>query len=105
MMDEKTGIVLNKTIGDEFGLSEDQCKELTRIVRDVLLSKLYVGDLVGEIAKRLGVAPDVAQKIANELVAKVFKSAMDDIKALQVANFGDRIGKPSGNNVLNLKAR
>ena len=105
MMDHTTGIVINKTIGDVYSLSAEQCKELTRIVRDVLLSKIYVGDLVDVIAKQLVVDADVSQKIANELVAKLFKSAMDDIKALQVAHFSDRIGKPTGDNVLNLKKK
>lgn len=105
MTDQATARTINESIAPMFSLSPDKAKELTRIVRGVLMSTIYVGDLIVEIQQRIGVDEQTSQRIANELVAQVFKSAMDDIKSTQVARFSDRIGKPKNNNVLNLKQR
>ena len=108
MTDQSTARVINEQIGPQFKLSPDQIKDLTRIVRDVLLSSLYVGNLVQEIGKRLGVNEAIAKQIATALVEQVFKSAMDDIKALQVATFKDRIQQKTPQqegNVINLRDR
>ena len=108
LMDQSTARVINEQIGPQFKLSPDQIKDLTRIVRDVLLSSLYVGNLVQEIGKRLGVDEPTAKQIATALVEQVFKSAMDDIKALQVATFKDRIQQKTPQqegNVINLRDR
>lgn len=102
------GRMINEQIAPQFHLTEDQIKELTRVVRDVLLSMLYAGDLVPQLSARLRVDEPTAQQIANVLVAQVFKPAMDDIKAMQLNTFPDRIGQKSPEqegNVINLRDR
>src|SRR5437870_4209139 len=92
MMDQSTSRTINEKLAVQFNLSDEQTNELTRIVRDVLISTLFVGDLVVELSKRLGVDQERAPLIANALIAQIFKPAMEDIKSMQVAYFPDRIG-------------
>ncbi len=111
--DQTTGKILYEEFAPKFQLSREQTDTLTSIVRDVLISAIYVGDLIQEISARLEVPMNTAEQIANALIAKVFTSAMDDIKALQVRRFKDRIGqKPTtpppappvlDDNVINLR--
>src|SRR3989344_7691568 len=55
MTDQTTARYLNETLAPKFKLDQDQTKELTRIVRDVLLSSIYIGDLAQEIGTRMHV--------------------------------------------------
>ena len=89
--DQSTARYLNENIAVKFGLSQPQAQELTRVVRDVLLSAIYIVDLAQNIQTRLGIQEGVSRDIANTLATELFGPVMNDIKALQMAHFGDRI--------------
>lgn len=89
--DQSTARYLNENLAPRFRLDGEQAKELTRIVRDVLISRMYIGDLATEIQARMRVEAGMAREIGNVLVGELFKPVMADIKALQLAHFADRI--------------
>lgn len=112
MTDQSTAKYLNENLAQRYRLTPEQIKDLTRIVRDVLLSTIYIGDLATEIQTRVRVEAGMAREIGNALVGELFKPVMADIKALQLAHFADRISggpaakpapRPDENNLLNLR--
>ena len=75
----------------EYGLNDQQSANLTRIIRDVLLCDLYIGDLPNLLKQNVGIDEKSAQEIASRIVSEIFKTALDDIKKIQVKKFADRI--------------
>ncbi len=59
---------------EKFDLSEDQIKNLSRIVRDTLLGNLEIDDLASNISGHLDLPPDKSSAIANSLASEIFKS-------------------------------
>lgn len=94
MRDQSTARAINEKIAPQFNLTPDQAKELTRVVRDVLISSLFVGDLVVELSNRLQIDEERGRQIANAVVAQILYPAMEDIKSVQMTYFPDRINQP-----------
>lgn len=97
-------------IGSEFNLTDNQSQELTRIVRDILISKLYIGDMPVVIQRNLSLDQASSKKIAEKIIKELFVPAIEDIKKMQVEKFPDRIGKSNQppqttDNVLNLRKK
>ncbi len=111
ILDQKTARYLNENLGAKMKLSETQRLELTRIVRDILISAVYIGDLATDIQSRLKIDEVSARNVANALITELLQPVMADIKALQLAKFKDRISgqamptSSTTNNVLNLRGK
>lgn len=101
MFDPGVARTINEKLAQQFNLDAAQTIELTRIVRDVLISTLFVGDLVVELSRRLNVDEARGQQITNALIGNIFEPVMEDIRSLQVRYFADRMGEPTvkGNTV------
>lgn len=82
-------------IGQNFRLNQNQSAYLSRIVREVLIADIFIGDIVAEIAKRLNIQTADAQSLANALLTQLFAPAIEDIKKIHREKFPDRIPKPS----------
>lgn len=82
---------IQDSLAPTFNLSVEQGKEITRIIRDVLLCYVFIIDMNKEIQNRLNVNPDTADQIASLIISKLFISAIDDIKKEQTAAFPNRI--------------
>lgn len=77
----------------EIDLTDDQASELARIIRDLLLSKVYLGDLPSAIQNQLNLDPTKAREVCNKLVAELLAPIMPDIKAAQLVHFRERIAR------------
>ena len=89
----------------EYDLTDDQAKEVSRIVRDILLGDLYLGDMIAQVKEKLGIDEEKARAISNALGEELFTPVLDEIKKLQLKNFSDRIGPVQQGNMINLKKK
>ena len=71
----------------DINLSRDQKDNLTRIIRDICLGDLYIGNIVLETQKRLSVQPPQAQLIAANVVSHLLMPALEDIKKMESERF------------------
>jgi hypothetical protein len=62
--------------------------DVARIIRDVVIADVYVGDMPSEFSKRLGIDQDIALEIARTVVSQLFAPVIEDIKKLQLQKFG-----------------
>ena len=75
------------------GLSETQGQGISKIVRDVILADVYLGDMPAEISSRLNIDLNSARELANQIASQVFAPVLDDIKKVQVSRFPGRIAQ------------
>ena len=68
-----------------------QGQDVARLVRDIAIGDVFIGDMPTEISKRLGIDPATAREIANQIVAQLFTPALEDIKKVQAAKFPGRL--------------
>lgn len=84
-----------KNLSEDLNFNHDQSAELSRIIRDVLLGDLFIGDMVQNISDRMNLALDEAKKMGNLIVSELFRPAIEDIKKLQAEKFPEKINKPT----------
>src|SRR3989338_2186398 len=80
-------------ISEDFDLSDEQSSDLSRVVRDVLLADVFLGDFPALISSKLRVEASIASQIANKIVNELFAPAIEDIKNMQRGKFKDRIAQ------------
>ena len=90
MANPSTAEFIEENLGQTFGLNDDQKTEITRILRDILLSDLFWGDFSKTISTRLQVPPDTANQIVKALTDGLLAPALEDIKAMQKEKFSNR---------------
>ena len=88
---------------DTFQLQESQSAELSRIIRDVVLGTMYIGNMPIAIRDRLNIDDGKASTLSDLIARDLFKSATEDIKKVQLAHFPEKFPRPVQGNVLNLK--
>lgn len=98
----ETAEFIEEQLGPKFNLSLQQKREVTRIIRDLLLAKVYLGDIVKTITEKLGFAPESAKQVANEII-RLFSPALEDIKKMHVEKFGKKENVSNPNNTVDLK--
>ena len=74
-------------------LNQSQSSDLSRIVRDILLTDIFLGDFPVLISSKLGVDMNIANQIAHKIVSELFAPAIEDIKNMQREKFRDRIAQ------------
>jgi hypothetical protein len=62
--------------------------DIARIIRDVILVDIYIGDMPAQISSRLGIDANTAKEVAKQIVSRVFMPVMEDLKKVQMAKFG-----------------
>lgn len=95
LMDYSTAEFIEENLGPNFNLTPEQKVEITRIIRDVLLGDLFIGDMIQKISDRMNLAPDEAKKIGNLIVSELFRPAIEDIKKIQAERFPEEINRPT----------
>jgi len=95
MANPSTADFIEENLGPSFGLTPEQKTEITRIIRDVLLGDLFIGEMTQEISSRTRLAPDEAKKNVNLIISELFQPAIEDIKKLQAQKFPEKINKPA----------
>lgn len=83
-------------ISEQFDLSAEESASLARIIRDVLLADIFLGDFPMLISQKLGVDGETANQIAQKIVSELFAPAIEDIKNTQREKFADRIAQSRG---------
>ncbi len=86
LMSPQSSRFIEKIVASK-NLSEVQGQDIARIVRDVILADIYIGDMPAEISKRLGIDPGTALEIARAIVSQLFAPVIEDIKKLQLQKF------------------
>lgn len=79
-----------KNISTQAKLNQNQSAELTRLVRDILISDVYLGDIVKETQKHLVVSEETAREIANQIISEIFAPALEELKKNHVQKFGKK---------------
>lgn len=85
-----------ESVALNLSLTESQSADLSRLIRDVLLGDLFIGDMITKISENLNVDQATAQQIQSKVLNGLFAPAIEDIKKIQREKFPDRIGQGSG---------
>lgn len=100
-----------KNVSVQLRLNQKQTIELTRLVRDIIIKDVYLGDILKEAQKRLSLDETAARDAANKIISEIFSPALEDIKKLHIEKFGKKENAPTQptannsnpNNMINLK--
>lgn len=76
-----------------YGLSFVQGQEIARIIRDVVIGDIFIGDMPAELAGRLGVDQNTAREMANLIISQLFQPVLEEIKKVQTAKFPERVAQ------------
>jgi len=77
-----------KSLTQKYSQLGAQGSDIARIVRDVVLADIYIGDMPAQISSKLGVDQNTALEIARAIVSQLFALVIEDIKKLQLQKFG-----------------
>ena len=91
MFDLKPAEYIEQTLSKQFGLSENQMPGLLRIIKNIALSDLFIGDMPSQIAVQLNIDSAKARDIANKIVNQLFTPVLEDIKQVQKERFGNKV--------------
>ncbi|GEM_PF-2344945 len=91
-----TADFIQEELVPSFNLNLDQGKEITRIIRDVLLTEIFIGDMTGEISKRLKIDQGLATQVGSKVVSELFAPAIEEIKEAHSGKFANRLGSMRG---------
>lgn len=73
-----------------------QGSDVARLIRDVVIGDVFIGDMPKEISSRLGVDQAFAREIANQIVSQLFTPVLEDIKKVQNERYPGRLpAKPA----------
>lgn len=92
MVDEVTSEFIKSLIQKYTSLSV-QGPDTARLIRDVIMGDIFIGDMPAEISRKLGVDQATAREVANEVVSRLFAPVLEDIKKVQAARFPNRIAQ------------
>lgn len=90
-----------KKVCETYQLQINQSANLSRLIRKILVTEIYLGGLVDQIKVSLNIDELKAKAIANDIVGQLFASALDEIKKMHIEKFGKR-ENPSEPPVVNL---
>ena len=86
-----TADFIQEDLVPKFNLNTEQGKEVTRIIRDILLADIFIGDVIGAIQTRLKVDQNTASSITSMLISDLFAPVIEEIKSMHKEKFGDRL--------------
>ncbi len=87
LVDEKTADFVG-SLARRYAQLNVQGPDIARIIRDVVLADVYIGDMPTQISSKLGIDQNMATEIARAIVSQLFAPVIDDIKKLQLQKFG-----------------
>lgn len=92
MFDPEIADLIEESFGPHFNLTPKQKRELTRIIRNVLLADLYFKKMPEIIQEKLFVNETTAKDLTKELLGKIFLAGWEDIKAMHDSKFETKEG-------------
>jgi hypothetical protein len=87
LVDDKTSMFI-EALTQKYVQLNTQGAEIARIIRDVILADIYIGDMPAQFSSKLGVDQNTALEIARIIVSQLFAPVIEDIKKLQFQKFG-----------------
>lgn len=102
MVDNKTSLFVESLTQKYIQLSV-QGPDVARLIRDVVIADVFLGDMPQEIQRRLGLDPATAREVANLIVSQLFAPILEEIKQVHRQKFPNRIAQPSQNPALSEK--
>lgn len=73
-----------------------QGSEMARLIRDVVIGDIFIGNMPKEISSRLGIDQAFAREIANLIVSQLFTPIIEDLKKVQNERFPGKLpAKPT----------
>lgn len=95
LVDSKTSDFIEGLLQKYIQLSV-QGPDIARLIRDVVIADVFIGDMPQELSKRLGIDPTTAREVANLVVSQLFVPVLEDIKKVHNAKFPGRLpAKPA----------
>src|SRR3989344_3105278 len=68
-----------------------QGPDIARLIRDVVIADVFIGDMPKEIPARLGIDPATAREVANQIVSQLFAPVLEDLKKVHREKFPGRL--------------
>jgi len=99
-------------IATEFRIQKTKLEGLSRIIRDILIARIYIGDMQNIIRDYLQIDEFLSKTITTRIVSELFSPAISEIKSLQQRTFASRVSQPKAqsnsnqinqNNIIDLK--
>ena len=84
----------------KLNLSEEQSADLSRIVRDILIGDMFIGDFQNNLMEKMHTDESSAENIKNLIISELFKKAIEDIKREQYKSFPNRIRPASSESLI-----
>ena len=76
-----------RTLGTNNNLSEIQIVDLAATVRDLIMTEIYLGDIIARIQIKLGISFDQASRMANAVTSDLLGPVLAEIKKLHAEKF------------------
>lgn len=76
-------------------IGQQQTKEIAKIVTDLILADIYLGNVVSEIQNRLGIDEQKVKTIAGLIVGELFQPILEDLKKIHIEKFAKNMPKQS----------
>ncbi|HEY4506612.1 MAG TPA: hypothetical protein VJH71_00375 [Candidatus Paceibacterota bacterium] len=86
--DETSGFI--SSIVQKYSQLSSKGSNLARLIRDVVIGDIFIGDLPQELSRSTGLDQSAAREIANTVVSQLFSPILDEIKKLQSDKFPGR---------------
>lgn len=80
-----------KSLAQKYIQLSVQGPDIARLIRDVVIADVFIGDMPKEIASRLGVDQATAREIANLIVSQLFAPVIEDLKKIHNEKFPGRL--------------
>ncbi|PJE50406.1 MAG: hypothetical protein COV29_04530 [Candidatus Yanofskybacteria bacterium CG10_big_fil_rev_8_21_14_0_10_36_16] len=91
-----SAVYIEENLGPAFGLTLNQKKEIAKVIRDVVLADLFIGDMVSRLSVEGGMEQNKAREVANHVVNNLFKPVLEDLKNIQRERFGNAASEFKG---------
>ena len=95
LVDEATSEFI-KSLTQKYIRLSPQGPDVARLIRDVVIADVFIGDMPQELSRRLGIDQQLAREVANQIVSQLFTPVLEDLKKLHREKFPGRLpAKPA----------
>ncbi len=68
-----------------------QGPDIARLIRDVVIGDVFIGDMPRELSQRLDIDHQLAREVANQIVSQLFTPVLEDLKKVHREKFPGRL--------------
>ena len=88
------GDFIKDRISIPLNLNQNQSIEIAKIVLDIILTDVYLGDIVSQNQQRVYIDEQKAKTTAGLIVAELFTPILEELKKKHVEKFGKMMTQP-----------